>query len=309
MNMNHFKGENKLEYKYEILKSTKMAEESFEIWKDYRIESSKKILEEIKDENETLVIFGAGECNDIDLGSFEKKFNKITLIDVDKSALNNAIIKHGLEDSKKIVLIEADFLGVTDDIYREYEDMLRGKESVKKINKFVRNIANKIENTPIEIMIDRHEVGICMGVHSQLSVVFEGLLLIYFKNFSKKEYKRIHTELEYMNSKIAQRLNNLILDSITNKAFFGFDMMELSKQLGTDKYFYEIIDYAKKKDFVGLHNNIVNNYLISGASDGQRDIINRLEKDEIKFECFNTLFWPFDQNRFYLVYLYTLLKE
>ncbi|MEG0297637.1 MAG: hypothetical protein RR620_13035 [Clostridium sp.] len=297
-----------MEYTYKEFKNTQMGNDTFLDWTEYRKAITNKMLEELDDENKSLIIFGAGECNDIDLKRFNKKFNKITLIDFNEIALQGAIEKHKLQNEQGIEFKKIDFLGVSNATYEEYEEMLINKTPIKKIVKFLRGEANKLLESKIDLNLQKHEVAICLGVHSQITITFVGVLANYLNNYDKKEIKKVYEEIEYMNTKVAKRLNDCILENITSKAIMGFDIMEISKDLGTAILIPSIMDYCSRRDFNNLYDKIVSKNLISGASNGNRDIAVRMLENEINIECFNTIFWPFNINKCYLLYLYTISK-
>lgn len=297
-----------MEYTYKEFKNTQMGNDTFLDWTKYRKEITNKILEKLEYENKDLIIFGAGECNDIDLKMLKKRFDKITLIDFNERALEEAIKNHGLQNNKGIKLKKIDFLGISNEIYEKYEDMLSNKFPVKKVIKFLREEANKLLESEINLNLEKHEAGICLGVHSQITISFLGVLANYLNNYDIREIKQIHKEIEYMNIKVAKRLNNCILENITSKAIIGFDIMEVSEQLGTDRLIPLIMEYSSKGDFQSLYNNIVSKNLVLGSSSGNTDIVRRISENEINMEWFNTMFWPFNTDKWYLMYIYTISK-
>lgn len=298
-----------MEFKYNLFKDIQMVSETFNEWSEYREKITNKIFQELKNENGSLIIFGAGECNDLDLKKFEERFNKITLVDFNLKSLDKAIENYELRDSKKINIKNCDFLGVTGEVYEKYEKMLIDKQPIKKIIKFLRDEANKIFKSEISFKIQKHEVGICLGVHSQLTIIFEGILAHYSDYYNQNELKKVHQEIEYMNTKVVKRLNDYILDNITSKAFLGFDIMEISEIRKNINLIPLIIDYSLEGKFEKLNNEIVNNYLVTGASQGNQDIIERISKKKINMICYNTIIWPFNKQKYYLLYLYTVSNK
>lgn len=299
-----FYKEYEMENKFEIYKDMSIHQNAFKYWEGHRQIVTKKVLEEIDDISDSIAIYGAGECNDIDLNDICKRFNKVTLIDIDKNILNRGLNKVELKNKNKINVLEIDLLDIDDSIYEEFELLLKSKASLKKIKKFIIKVANEIEKKQINIPIEIHDVSVCLGVHSQLTYTFMGTLAEYFGNYDIKDIKKIDGNLEYLNNKTAERLNNLIFKYTSEYAFIGLDIMEISKSLKTDIYIPQLLEHINKSNFKGL-SEIVYRCPVRGSYECLNDILKRINQEKINQQCINYYIWPFDELKSYVFYLMT----
>ena len=85
----------------------------FELWKDYRKSITEYVVLNISKfhHNRNMLIIGAGNSDDLDLGVLSKLSKSITLSDIDIQAMNNAILKYHL-DSTKTKVKKVDYVGL-----------------------------------------------------------------------------------------------------------------------------------------------------------------------------------------------------
>lgn len=296
-----------MEYKYKKFAKMTFNDTTYDDWKKYREFLSHTIVEKIEGNCESIIIWGAGPCNDIDLQYFVEKFKQVILIDIDMNSMMEGIKKQSLEGNSKIITIECDFLGITDNEYQYFEDMLIKKESSKKIIKYIRKLANGVDDTDINIMLSKKQISICVGVHSQLLTQFIATLASYCKNYSRKEVKKIYDEFMYMCNKICKRLNEKIIALSTDRIFMGFDIVELSKARNTEGLLAPICLLAKEKRYSEI-DNLIRPYYNSGAFEARLDISEKITKENITFISTSYIVWPFSFEKKYLLMLYVLEK-
>lgn len=299
-------------------------DEWWDSWKGHRQTISDLILQKVLKKElgiKNVAIFGAGHCNDIDLNFLTDNFEVVTLLDISKDIMLEGVNRQSLTKEKlsKIQFIgEVDFVGQTQDIYNKFEELLNNKTPIKKVVKFLRETANYLDrnDTSIEGMWP-HSVVIAVGVHSQLSNL-QVILNNYCKeiegdknNYSPKEIAKIAEEMRYYYNIITKKFNNTLIKYTEKVMFLGFDIIEISKSLGNEEY----LEYAYKclvdNDFCALSSLITRNG-VCGALEGYLDIIERTENKKLNNSLkpvTNFWNWEFDNDKTYIVYSITVLKE
>lgn len=86
---------------------------AFEEWSDYRRQLTDIVIAGTS-KGDTLAVYGAGSCNDIDLRRLAKHFSEITLLDLNEEAMKDAVSRHRLEESEKIRIECFDFVGISE---------------------------------------------------------------------------------------------------------------------------------------------------------------------------------------------------
>ena len=93
---------------YDQLKELTNIPGAYDKWQQYRRELTDIIIEECP--SGSVLIVGAGQCNDIDIAKISRHFEKVTLFDRESS--DNSLAS-GLDN---VTYIYGDILGISDDI-------------------------------------------------------------------------------------------------------------------------------------------------------------------------------------------------
>lgn len=90
----------------------KNKDDRFHNWREYRAKLSLFFKEHLitSDKKKSLLIVGAGNCDDIDLCYLSTIFEEITLVDADITAMENGVKKYDVATAK-IELVEQEFTG------------------------------------------------------------------------------------------------------------------------------------------------------------------------------------------------------
>lgn len=296
----------------EIIKTTyDMDESKFDIWKKHRESISNLIKRGIIDkigELESIVIFGAGNCNDIDLNFLINNFKKITLIDINKNIMIKALERQEINRSENITMLEIDLLKQDKNIFRDFQQLLISKVNFKRINKFLINEIDNIMNKDIVFKnLEKHSVGVCLGVHSQLFIKFLAILNEYKKDYDKKEIKRIEETINYCQAKTALRMNDIATYYVSNALFIGFDLMEISIERNL-KYLPFIMKSLEKKEVTKVIELAMRNS-VSGAVNGYEDMNKRILNGELNVDVINCWLWHFSREKKYVFVTETILKD
>ncbi|MBQ9060146.1 MAG: hypothetical protein IJ128_03290, partial [Firmicutes bacterium] len=204
-------------------------DDEFNDWAGYREELTDFITENTT-LGASLLILGAGKCNDLDLGKLADHAGSITLSDYREETAREAFRRYGLIPSNKLRFVEADYVGITDEDYIEYTEILLKimQKLADTAGKSLEDIAgeelDKMEDT-LERIYQRnadyrvnlagksddqaagtYDYAIVSGVHSQLNNAFRGLF----------QYARKDVEDRSGNVRFADDLNKFIFQ-ITRK--------------------------------------------------------------------------------------------
>lgn len=184
-----------------LIETVVQQEESEIIKRKKRINSKRSEDKKEKFEKSTLMILGAGACNDFDLSLLVKHFSRITLLDYDESSMRQAIKKYALSgwESRKIEIRKISLNGIGEEEYASFCDELqsfirqRGRElSYEEFESYAlclvehflgeskrsgRYLSCLKENT--------YDYICCFGLHSQLQAMFSYIYRAFEQNLMK----------------------------------------------------------------------------------------------------------------------------
>lgn len=237
----------------DLLKLQKI-EGSFQRWEEYRREITNKIINSVKC-FENIVIFGAGCCNDLDLSLIEKKFDQITLVDIDCLSMKEGLKKYSLVDSDKIKLATIDLLGITENDYLEYSriietTLLSSKSSIVDSRSIVDKLtvfSNKINNHKIDLGSIKYKNGIVICLHSQINIYFAEIWNIYCQAFSKTDNLSVIEKIMKMNEEVARKINDFILQNVDGNVYFGFETEIVGLKRRIEGAYQAENDFQKRK--------------------------------------------------------------
>ncbi len=292
-------------------------------WKDW--ESHRNMLMKLVNDNvieihnnyDNIAIFGAGECDDIDLRFLTSRFNEVYLIDKDIQAMESGKINQQLTDleNSKITIVDGfDFAGVSKRFYIELEEMLSENQPLKTIISYIRNEANMLE-MPNELdgLKNKFSAVLSVAVHSQICNRNYVIFNKYYERYNKNELKEIEEELKYLYTQAVKIYNNLLLHVAKADAsiLLGLDMIEISEEAGTLEYLPVIAKEIADGDITAIMNFAVNHGVL-GSVEGRNDINSRIDLRNFKEYLSekkiiqNFWVWNFDSQMAYMMYAYTV---
>jgi hypothetical protein len=289
-------------------------------WESHRTSLMKLVNDEvigIHNNDDNIAIFGAGECDDIDLKFLTSRFNEVYLIDIDIQAMENGKINQQLTDleNNKITLVGGfDFAGVSKQFYVEIEELLHKNQPLETIISFIRNEANmlKMPNN-LDGLKGKFSAVLSAAVHSQICSENYTVFGKYYERYNKQEMKEIEDELKYLYTQAVKMYNNLLLHVAKADAslLLGLDMIEISENAGTLEYLPVITKGMANGDDAAIENIAVQHGVL-GSVEGLNDINARI--DFMNLEEYlnekkitqNYWIWNFDSQRAYMMYACTI---
>ena len=288
-------------------------ENRWELWKNHReavVKLQEKNIFSVRDDIDTAIVLGAGNCDDIDLNYLCSKVSKLTLVDMDLEIMKSGVEKQNLsqENYEKIEFVgNVDFTGLEDTkFYEELEELLERSKKPKQVLKLITKSLKLIEENTL-LKNQTYSLVISGAIHSELTAASLVLLNKYSKNYSNKDFKKIHKDLIYLDDTISINYNDLIMSLAKEDGvvFSWFDLKEFSKELDNydeidkvDKYCKEgnsekVIELVTENKFVGFH--------------GYLDLNKRaLEKNLKTPPWVNFWIWKYSINKSYLVFSITI---
>ena len=244
---------------------------AYEEWAAYRAALTDFIVGHTR-AGASVVIIGAGACNDFDLKRIAAHFSQTLLLDRNEAALRSGLERQAAA-SGTIRMIRADLLGISDATYRAMCDallhelrgqLLRGEDKPGEIERiFLARMQDAFQTRqPCDFMQGEAvaDYVVCCGVHSQLIGMFPQMAGVY-RNHSNLDTGRIDAAARAMNAVIAQELNTSLLRLAGVGVILGLEKARLGMPGG-----------------------------IEGATQAFQDIENR----NARVVNQTTLLWPFD---------------
>ena len=192
----------------------------------------------------SLLVIGAGACNDLDLARLVSYFSNITLLDYDKSALETAIANYHLEQSSNITLSVTSLNGFTDSDYQSFcEELskflrmqhLKGAPfTPESFDAFactlLEHLLSGCANHSIPLPPKSYDFIWCFGVHSQLQAMFSYIYRAFqinlqemYPDFTFPKETGFENMLKEENNRFIPVFHDAILRCARQKVFIGLE--------------------------------------------------------------------------------------
>lgn len=174
----------------------------------------------------TLLIVGAGECNDMDLKTLLTHFEKLVLLDIDTAAMERGLKKQGVEEGDAVQTLRADFLGVPEEGYRALAQAMlisarEGKDGETLGELFLTLTDNLISFRKPDSLPEADTV-VAAGVHSQLLAMFARLAAL-FSQQTALDLPTMFKALNEYNNRLQPRLNDRLYRAARKCLLLGFE--------------------------------------------------------------------------------------
>lgn len=175
---------------YDDLLSLQTIPTAYTDWAGYRDQLTGFILGHT-DPRTTVLIVGAGACNDFDLSRLSDHFDRLLLLDRNMDAMREGMARQGVRIPEEC-FIQADLLGIPDETYRSVADRMLSAireqqrmtapdaKAVERL--FLREMDAAYMNRQPDKLMEQNGIAdyvICCGVHSQLLTVFPQMANVY----------------------------------------------------------------------------------------------------------------------------------
>ncbi|AFM01498.1 hypothetical protein Desde_3207 [Desulfitobacterium dehalogenans ATCC 51507] len=288
-------------------------------WKAHRDQLTKIFKERALLKNkpsQNIIIFGAGNCDDIDLNCWLENVDELYLVDLDISSVKDALIRQKVDESKslKIKLLNIDVSGLTKAGFpKKFEAMLVDEMPRKKIVSYIRKVANDLK--PIDDLSDLYgsfSVVASSAMHTQLVIPYMLKTLDLLGDYlSPKEKKSLIDEAKYLIYKVIENYHQVLINLVEKDGalFIWLDAAEVSLELGNIGVLPDLEKAIRTSDLPYIQ-TIHQKFCIFGATVGTKDLFNRFptfshELDGSKNHWLYWL-WPYDELKYYLLYCFVI---
>lgn len=247
--------------------------EYYKMWATYRNEIS-HYIKTIDLDNKTVLVVGAGNCNDIDLKIFKQ--SHVTLLDIDQEAVEKGVIRQGMSlDSFDI--IEMDLLQLSDTFFDDFEKAVNDKrmDDVLKLKE-------------ISYGLDAYDIIIILPIYTQFILPQVLPLIVHDEGLISEVMNYIGGKIVSVNQAIRRHLKEAGVICVLS------DILEYEISSEAGKY---LLAHSDHEIILAQHfESYLNSYGHGLGSYGQLEMLNSYRKLNEKY-----FVWQFDENRLLLV--------
>lgn len=213
---------------YDALEKRHEMPRAWDDWADYRKAWSDWIIRYCKWDSSILIV-GAGACNDYDLEHFLKFFGKILLFDLDEAAMQKAVRRIPAGQRDKVELFTGDFLGITPAAYQEFcrviQEEINHRGKLTDVNELAQTAMPLVEQLYADAKKSRESLRLpkadyvaVSGVHSQINHMLPWIWQAYMQALGQRE-DTIFQRASQENARIMQKMNDKLLAAAGQKLF------------------------------------------------------------------------------------------
>lgn len=266
---------------YDQFKARASRDDEFHDWAGYRDRLTEFVISCIP-AGGSLLILGAGKCNDLDLKKLAGHCGAITLSDYRSETAEDAFRQYGLSPSENLKFAESDYVGITDEDYLEYTDLLlktmeklsdgqanlsddsesqgdtleeaAGPE-LRALKDCLEQIYQRNEDYEIDLRGGVYDNAVVTGVHSQLNNSFRGLFQYVRKDIEDRGCKiRFPEELNTAifrttrrhTKKLVTRFNEAVFAAVREGVIYGYEKNIIYTPAGADEPVIGTVDGARQ---------------------------------------------------------------
>lgn len=292
-------------------------------WSQYRNYVTEYILKGCT-ATDRILILGAGGCDDIDLAAVAEHAALVCLADVNRYAMEAAVrtLQRLRPDlCSRIFIIETNFLPILEEEYENYDKACRQgigmleqwwkvyysrrstgqKQSVAgdsgDMLHGVRTVMQKLEQEPFDTVI-------CLGLHSQLYI--ELAVRTYQQKEALSDLIRFRAVelLQKANHRMAEEFMQEVLQ-VGKRVILGLEYTAIcsDSEISPAEIRQQLMSYGAQ----GLRDLQLPR--VEGAYQVEQQIGELYGADKIRIKDCQYLFWPFSEEKTYLMVLYIISKS
>ena len=242
---------------YDQLRTLQVINNAYHEWEHYRHELTEIIIKYAKG-SESIAIFGAGRCNDIDLNRLSRYFNEVILFDKDIEAIKEGLYQQKVERMPNIKIKVTDFVGINDTDYRVYADTLiseiRKKGMETNVCKLAEVALNQLEvlytkamNIPVDFGTQAYDTAVVVGVHSQLISMLEWIWSVMLQTI-KQDESHVRNKIIEMNEAFVTRFNSAVIRGARNRVIMGCEEARVGKEGSVQGAIQALSDLKRRQE-------------------------------------------------------------
>jgi hypothetical protein len=213
---------------YDALEKRHVMPRAWEDWADYRKAWSNQILRGCEEDG-SLLIVGAGACNDYDLERFLGFFHEVILLDSDLKSMEEA--KKRLPEKKRDVLRlqEMDVLGIRPEDYEDFcgrvQERVNRKGKLTDVNELaelalelIETMYQKAGERRALLSFPQADYVAISGVHSQVNHMLPWIWEAYMQVLEQRDL-RVFERISRENDRIIKELDDDLLAAANRRLF------------------------------------------------------------------------------------------
>lgn len=274
---------------YDRLREWQTIPGAYEMWAAYREALTGEILQAKKEKGGRALVIGAGACNDLDLRRLLEAFDTLTLCDREEVWMREGIKRQLGAETERISYVQADFLGISDENYRSFCEVLQaqvnlyGKDkSVSELSiEALKMIEDFYEDAQSTFSKDENwDMIILCGFHSQFNNMLAWIWDAYCQALGTRENK----VFQRVSEETAKRVKELHTWALGHA---------------------DVVFFALENSRISVPG------AVQGAYQGIRDLLDRANSNTIALTEYDSLIWPFDQRQgiFYEMRIFAARRE
>ena len=246
-------------------------DDEYNDWEGYRDQLTEFVIRNT-DPGSSLLILGAGKCNDLDLKKLAEHCGSIVLSDYRPETAEEAFRQYGLESSDRLRFAESDYVGITDEDYISYTDLLiRIMEKLRDCpedsledaaGRELHDLRDELEriygdNEAYEIDLGGgiYDNAVIAGVHSQLNNSFRGIFQYARKDiedsggtvrFAEELNAAVFETTRKHTVDLVRRFNKAVFSSVRNGVIYGNEKRIIYVPTGEESPVIGTVDGARQ---------------------------------------------------------------
>lgn len=270
-------------------------DDRYDYWQEHRQVATSFILEasQKSTESNSIIILGAGNCDDIDINKLASIFSRIVLVDITETSLNKAYHSFSKFTQEKVVLRgNVDLLSIdTSDFYPKLKRLLEQRASVEDILNLINYTRTSMKSSILQDLKGKFDVVVSSAIYTQLfEARLNEILNSCSNSYDSTQKNKIMNEIQRLGRELIEQYNNL-LTFLTKKHGVIVTWSDVA-------HIHELSDSQAS----GPPQQLPMDKLFPSATHGIGNLISKLEPNTITLKYWN---WPFNHViSYYVVSLY-----
>lgn len=274
-------------------------------WHTYRTQVSEFIMESISSKQNlgSIIVLGAGECNDIDLKFLLSNFDKVVLTDTDISGINNGIKRQRLnaDEEKKIEVEQVEYTGLE---FVGFFDMLSTMVSngaaADEVISFIQNALKTV--VPFNVLRshkNRFDYVLSCPIYTQLVYTQAQVLMKVLTEltlYNEEEIQSIDETFKEHMPRVIENYNDILI-SVASKDAIITVLTDIVEVQGQKELLSKIEQALSQKPLeTRALEQIVSSSGLEFGQIGRADLLGKIDAKTSLYSM-----WPFDEYKDYLV--------
>lgn len=247
---------------YDALEKRHVMPRAWEDWSAYRAAWSEWVIRHSKWDH-TLLIVGAGACNDYDLAHFARFFRKIVLYDMDEAAMQQALTRLDAEKRGRVECVRGDLLGITPQEYEDFcgtiQNMVNRRGRLTDIRELsqlalvqAQEMYARAAGRREKLVLPQADYVAVSGVHSQINHMLPWIWQAYMQVLEQRE-EQIFQLAAQENRVIAHEINEKLCVAAGSGLFAAAEAARVGTAGGVEGAYQALEDLKKRTAPDAMH--------------------------------------------------------